>query len=136
MNNKDTKITRIYEGKYGDFSVTFCIKQGDITAEQKELLRAFWTTGETLDIEYKPHTAPDENQTDLIEELDKKKMSFDYNNYRIRCENYGVDYNALKEKLGVVHMRDLESRMASEDIATLLESELEDRLNTMNYWNN
>ena len=56
MKNKDTKITRIYEGKYGDFSLTFCIKNEDISEEDKKTLRALWTTGDTVDVEINLHS--------------------------------------------------------------------------------
>lgn len=138
MQNKDVKITRIYEGKYGDFSLTVCIKAEDVTEDQKKTLRAFWTSGETVDISLNPHNEALTNQTDLVEELEKKTEGkrYDYNAYRLACLDRGIDYNALKKRLGVEHLQDLEYQYNYRDICVILDQERDNAMEQMGYWNN
>ena len=133
MTNKDVKITRIYEGKYGDFSLTLCIKSEDINEEAKKTLRALWTTGDTVDIDITLHNDK-ENQV-TVEDAIKKQQSI-YYRFEKDCEYWGIDYIKIKEKLGVEHLRELEARLPYNEIILRLNQELEQAKEQMGIYNN
>jgi hypothetical protein len=120
MKNKDVKITRIYDGKYGDLSVTMVIKPEDINDEDKKALRALWIAGETVDIEI--NLRNNDKQVTIQDEV--KKQSSKYNSFRMACEYWGINYPHIKEKLKVEHLKDLEQKFDSQEIDVILKSEL------------
>ena len=133
MTNKDVKITRIYEGKYGDFSLTLCIKSEDINEEAKKALRALWTTGDTVDIDITLHNDK-ENQV-TVEDAIKKQQSI-YQKFKLDCEYWGIDYKKVKERLGVEHLRELEDKFPPNEIAMILKQELEQSKELIGIYNN
>lgn len=131
MKNKDVKITRIYEGKYGDLSVTMVIKPEDINDEDKKALRALWTAGETVDIDINLRT--NDKQVTIQEQVKKQRTK--YQDFKDGCEYWGINYPQIKEKLKVEHLKDLEKTYDTQEIDVILKSELNNAKESIGVFN-
>jgi len=60
MNNKETKISRVYETKNGEVIVSFKYQFGELTMQEKEDLKMLWREDVSLNLAIERFQNPDQ----------------------------------------------------------------------------
>lgn len=60
MNNKETKISRVYETKNGEVIVSFKYQFGELTMQEKEDLKMLWREDVSLNLGIERFQNPDQ----------------------------------------------------------------------------
>jgi len=120
---KEAIITNVHRSKFGEISIRFKFKKGDLTQEEIEEAYNRYEDGTPQEVEYQDFQPdPAYAQRKDFESVAHKKEQIIYQKFKRACIDYsGEDYyNRLKKHLGIEHLKDLEKNHSESMIKDLL----------------